>query len=358
MSSPAPTPSRYESAPAPTPDSQPKDDSAAAATTATAASPATAATTRSDKGNGSPPLSRNGGDPRNPYHVTQASRIYFLPNLMTAGNLFCGFMAVINCIQARLAETAIDGRYLDGRPVEHYRMAVWLILAAAAFDLLDGRLARIGGRESLFGAEFDSLADVVSFGVAPALLMFFFIISPSQGIMWFRNVGWFVGFVYLLCAAIRLARFNIITNPLLQRDTTSNDKQGGSLAATKDFIGLPVPAAAGTVAALVLFLTQLVESDKSLNRWALTLPFLMLLIAALMVSKVRYPSGKRVDLQTTTRLGTFILVLVAAGLVVALKEVALLILTLGYIFYGLVRHFREAQARAAQRATNSLGKSL
>jgi len=309
-----------------------------------------------------PPISPNvgnssiGGDPRNPYHVTQASRIYFLPNLMTAGNLFCGFMAVINCIQARLAETAIDGRYLDGQPVEHYRMAVWLILAAAAFDLLDGRLARIGGRESLFGAEFDSLADVVSFGVAPALLMFFFIISPSQGIMWFRNVGWFVGFVYLLCAAIRLARFNIITNPLLQRDAT--DGKQGSAAANKDFIGLPVPAAAGTVAALVLFLTQLVESDKSLNRWALTLPFLMLLIAALMVSKVRYPSGKKVDLQTTTRLGTFILVLVAAGLVVALKEVALLILTLGYIFYGLVRHFREAQARAAQRATANLGKSL
>jgi len=300
--------------------------------------------------------SSSGGDPRNPYHVTQASRIYFLPNLMTAGNLFCGFMAVINCIQARLAETAIDGRYLDGQPVEHYRMAVWLILAAAAFDLLDGRLARIGGRESLFGAEFDSLADVVSFGVAPALLMFFFIISPSQGIMWFRNVGWFVGFVYLLCAAIRLARFNIITNPLLQRDAT--DGKQANAAATKDFIGLPVPAAAGTVAALVLFLTQLVESDKSLNRWALTLPFLMLLIAALMVSKVRYPSGKKVDLQTTTRLGTFILVLVAAGLVVALKEVALLILTLGYIFYGLIQHFREAQVQAAQRATASLGKSL
>jgi len=310
---------------------------------------------RSSKGN--PPRSPNGGDPRNPYHVTQASRIYFLPNLMTAGNLFCGFMAVINCIQARLAETAIDGRYLDGRPVEHYRMAVWLILAAAAFDLLDGRLARIGGRESLFGAEFDSLADVVSFGVAPALLMFFFIISPSQGIMWFRNVGWFVGFVYLLCAAIRLARFNIITNPLLLRDADDN-KPGSSLAATKDFIGLPVPAAAGTVAALVLFLTQLVESDKSLNRWALALPFLMLLIAALMVSKVRYPSGKKVDLQTTTRLSTFILVLVAAGLVVALKEVALFILTLGYIFYGLVRHFRETRARNTQGAANPLGKSL
>ena len=264
---------------------------------------------------------------------------------MTAGNLFCGFMAVINCIHARLAETALDGQYLDGTPTDHYKIAVWFILGAAAFDMLDGRLARMGGRESLFGAEFDSIADIISFGIAPALLMFFFIISPTQGIMWFRNVGWFVGFMYLLCAAIRLARFNVITNPLLHRDTDDS---------SKDFMGLPVPAAAGTVGALVLFLITLVEADKSLNRWALALPFLMVLIAVLMVSHVRYPSGKKVDLQTTTQVGNFILFLVVAGLVVVLKEVALLILTLGYIFYGLFRHLNRA--RKARLA--ALGKTL
>jgi CDP-diacylglycerol--serine O-phosphatidyltransferase len=274
-------------------------------------------------------------DPQNPYNVTQASRIYFLPNLMTAGNLFCGFMAVINCIQARLAEAAPDNLYLGHMPSDHYRMAVWFILGAAAFDMLDGRLARMGGRESLFGAEFDSLADIVSFGIAPALLMFFFIISPTQGIMWFRNVGWFVGFLYLLCAAIRLARFNVITNPLLHRDTAEK---------SKDFMGLPVPAAAGTVAALVLFLLQLAAADKSLNRWALALPFLMLLIAFLMVSRVRYPSGKKVDLQTTTQVNNFIVFLVLIALVVVFKEIALLGLTLGYIFYGLFRHLRRKSA--------------
>ncbi|MCC6415769.1 MAG: CDP-diacylglycerol--serine O-phosphatidyltransferase [Opitutaceae bacterium] len=284
-------------------------------------------------------------DPENPYNVTQASRIYFLPNLMTAGNLFCGFMAVITCIHARLAETAADGHYLDGSPTDHYKIAVWFILGAAAFDMLDGRLARMGGRESLFGAEFDSIADIISFGIAPALLMFFFIISPSQGIMWFRNVGWFVGFVYLLCAAIRLARFNVITNPLLHRDTVDT---------SKDFMGLPVPAAAGTVGALVLFLITLVESDKSLNRWALALPFLMVLVAVLMVSRVRYPSGKKIDLQTTTQMGTFILFLVIAGLVVVLKEVALLVLTLGYIFYGLFRHIN----RARKLRREGLGESV
>ena len=110
-----------------------------------------------------------------PYNVTQASRIYFLPNLMTAGNLFCGFVAVIHCIQARLAETLPTGEYLNHSSSGHYTQAVWFIFGAAAFDTLDGRLARMGGRESLFGAEFDSLADVISFGIAPALMVFFLI---------------------------------------------------------------------------------------------------------------------------------------------------------------------------------------
>src|ERR1700690_1447351 len=150
-----------------------------------------------------------------PYNEAQASRIYVLPNLMTAGNLFCGFMAVVNCIHARLAGTADDGLYLAATAGDHYRYAVYFIFGAALFDMLDGRLARMGGRESLFGAEFDSLADVVSFGMAPAFLMFFLILSPSQEFPWFRDIGGGIGFFYLLCAAMRLARFNVMTNPLL-----------------------------------------------------------------------------------------------------------------------------------------------
>jgi CDP-diacylglycerol--serine O-phosphatidyltransferase len=285
-----------------------------------------------------------------PYNVTQASRIYFLPNLMTAGNLFCGFMAIVNCIQARLAETAPTGDYLGSTTADHYHYAVWFIFAAAAFDALDGRLARMGGRESLFGMEFDSLADVVSFGVAPALLMFYLILSPTQGILWFRNIGWFVGFIYLLCAAMRLARFNVITNPLLYR---------GKKESSKDFIGLPVPAAAGTVASLVLSLLNLAESDKSLKSWALALPFLMLLIAFLMMSTVRYPSGKNVDLQTRTRLRTFVVFLVFIGLLLLYKEIAVLAAFLGYIFFGLFRHWRRPRAAGRPRlpmppASNSL----
>jgi len=270
---------------------------------------------------------------------TQASRVYFLPNLMTAGNLFCGFLAIIKCIQARLA-TSLGGEYLGNTPAELYTHAVWFILGAVFFDALDGRLARLGGRESLFGAEFDSLADVVSFGVAPALMVFFLILSPAQGYPVFTQIGWFLGFIYLLCAAARLARFNVLTNPYLPRANKETNK---------DFSGLPVPAAAGTIASLVLFILNLEKMDKSLNTWALALPLLLLLIAMLMISSVRYPSFKQVDWQTRARIRTFIFALAVMGLVIVFQEIALLVLFLGYIAYGLFAHFRRgARSRRAR----------
>jgi CDP-diacylglycerol--serine O-phosphatidyltransferase len=266
----------------------------------------------------------------NPYNVTQASRIYFLPNLMTAGNLFCGFVAVIKCIQARL-EAIAPGTYTDS-PSELYTNAVWFILAAVIFDSLDGRLARLGGRESLFGAEFDSLADVVSFGIAPALMVFFLILSPTQGYPVFRQIGWFIGFIYLLCAAVRLARFNVITNPLLHKPKDNN----------KDFVGLPVPAAAGMVVSLVLLLLHLPDDDHIFHKLALGLPLLLLLIAFLMVSTIRYPSFKQVDWQTKTRFRTFIVIIIIVGSAVWLQEFALVAVFFAYILYGIVLHLRRA----------------
>jgi CDP-diacylglycerol--serine O-phosphatidyltransferase len=268
----------------------------------------------------------------NPYNVTQASRIYFLPNLMTAGNLFCGFVAVIKCIQARL-EAIAPGMYAPHSPADLYTQAVWFILAAVIFDSLDGRLARLGGRESLFGAEFDSLADVVSFGIAPALMVFFLILSPTQGYPVFRQIGWFIGFIYLLCAAVRLARFNVITNPLLHRPKDNN----------KDFVGLPVPAAAGTVVSLVLLLLNLSEDNLVFHRLALALPVLLLLIAVLMVSTVRYPSFKQIDWQTKTRFRTFVFIIIFGGSIFWLQEFAFALIFFAYILYGLILHFRRAQ---------------
>jgi len=280
----------------------------------------------SDPDSASTPTSNS----EDPFTIENASRIYFLPNLMTAGNLFCGFVACIKCIQAHylMRSSEIISTEASGLFVE----AVWLIFGAMAFDMLDGRLARMGGKESLFGAEFDSLADMVSFGLAPALMMFFLILSPTQGYPVFQKVGWFFGFIYLLCAAIRLARFNVITHPLLNRTEKPTNK---------DFIGLPVPAAAGTVAAIVLFLVNLAAHDKELQFWALCLPPLLLLIAVLMVSKIRYPSGKQIDLQTKTPLTSFVLFLALAGAIAAFKEVGMLTVMLGYIFFGLFRAMRQ-----------------
>ena len=157
------------------------------------------------------------------------------------------------------------------------------------------------------------------------------LLSPTQGYPIFQQLGGFLSFIYLLCAAIRLARFNVITNPLLHRDAKDS---------TKDFIGLPVPAAAGTVASLVLALLHLAEDSKDLQRWALALPPLLALIAVLMVSTVRYPSGKQVDLQTRTKLSTFVLLVAIAGVIMLFKEFGLLACTLSYIFYGLLRRTR------------------
>ena len=255
-----------------------------------------------------------------PLSSTQASRIYLLPNLMTAGNLFCGFIAIIRCIQARFA--SMTG---EGIPEELYTEAVWFILAAVVFDSLDGRLARLGGRESLFGRKFDSIADVVSFGVAPALMVFFLILSPDQ-LPVFRHIGWFIGFIYLLCAGVRLARFNVITHPAVYSNA--------DLYSTKDFVGLPVPAAAGVIASLVLLLTK-----QDLQHWAILLPVLMLLVAYLMVSPVRYPSFKEIDWHTKARFRTFILLLVAVALVFLFRQYALVLLFLTYLFFGLIRHF-------------------
>jgi CDP-diacylglycerol--serine O-phosphatidyltransferase len=281
-------------------------------------------------------------DRDNPYNVTQASRIYFLPNLMTAGNLFCGFIAVIKCIQARLITDAGEYAQLHAGLswIELYTQAVWFILAAVVFDSLDGRLARMGGRTSLFGAEFDSLADVVSFGVAPALMVFFLILAPRGEYQWFRELGWFIAFIYLLCGAVRLARFNVITNPLLHRAEAESNK---------DFVGLPIPAAAGTVASLVLLLLNLAANARELRQLTLALPLLLVLVSMLMVSTVRYPSFKQVNWETKTRFRTFVLIFIVGAAVWKLQEISFFFLFLGYIAYGLFEHYRRGARHARMR---------
>lgn len=264
---------------------------------------------------------------KNIFESSRASRIYVLPNLMTAGNLFCGFLSVICCIQAH---TAVIGGDI-ARATELHNRAAWLILAAIIFDALDGRLARLGGRESLFGKEFDSLADVVSFGTAPALLVFSLNLGPTARYPLLAHVGWFIGFIYLLCAAIRLARFNVLTHPAVY----SRRKN-----LTKDFIGLPTPAAAGTTASLVFFI-----NEWGISALHLLLPPLMLLTSCLMVSGVRYPCFKEVDWRTRLRFRAFILLFAIAILIWEWWHTLAAAMFLSYLFYGIFTHSRVVSAR-------------
>lgn len=260
-----------------------------------------------------------------PTDAEEAARIYFLPNLMTALNLFSGFIAVIKCIQAKFAATSIEfGHEVAKSPSQLYEEAVWFILAAVIFDSLDGRLARLGGRESLFGKEFDSLADIVSFGMAPALMVFFLILAPTEQFPFFRQLGWMIGFIYLLCAAVRLARFNVITNPLLQ-----------NIDISPDFRGLPVPAAAGLISSLVLVVNRM-----ELRTLTLLLPLLLVLTSFLMVSNIRYPSFKKIGWNMQVKFRTFIAVLMVLGLVYLYHYITFALIFIAYLFYGIIRHLR------------------
>src|SRR5438874_1719497 len=146
-------------------------------------------------------------------------KIYFLPNLLTAGNLFCGFVALTKIVEADISA----GEF---QPI---KVALGFILLACIFDLFDGRVARMGGVESPFGREFDSLADLISFGVAPAFLVHRVVLKDVFG---GHEWGWFLASIYLLCGAFRLARFNCLS--------ANSSSSGG-----KEFLGFPMPSAGG-----------------------------------------------------------------------------------------------------------------
>ena len=267
--------------------------------------------------------------PQKPQYSTpeEAARIYLLPNLFTAGNMLCGFLAIKNCIEARFTSLTPEGR------AEHYNMAVWFILFACVCDLFDGRVARATKRESLFGAEFDSIADTVSFGVAPAL-MACFLVSKPEATDNVQLVTWLLAFIYLLCAGVRLARFNVLTNPLVP----GNEKR----AAGGDFVGLPSPAAAGMIASLVLVLSKTMEADGPLEvavqAWSWTLLPLMLIISFLMISNVRFPSFKKLDWTARTRTRGFIVIFLVVGTVLWQPQYSFPAIFLGYISFSIFRH--------------------
>ena len=236
--------------------------------------------------------------------------IYILPTLFTTGNLFCGFTSLVQSSQ------------------QAFYLAAVLIIVAGILDGLDGRIARMTGASSEFGVQFDSLADIVSFGIAPAFLVHQWGLTPLG------RRGWLIAFLYVACAAMRLARFNI------QRQVV--DK--------RYFVGLSSPAAAA-----VLTCTAFAFPEGPGPLWVSVVVAGMVITAALlMVSRIRYRSFKDIDLKRP-RSYLSVLLLAAAGVVIGLADppYALLALALAYALsgplnylWGLLRRGKLAGATA------------
>lgn len=179
--------------------------------------------------------------------------LFILPTLFTVGNLFCGYLSIWCSIRGTFETAAV------------------LIIAAGILDGLDGRVARLTHSTSKFGEEYDSLADLVSFGVAPAVLAY------SWGLSDFHRLGWMASFLFVVCGSMRLARFNIQTH----------------VADKRYFVGLPIPAAAGSVATIVLATPERLVS----RYWMGGLLVLTIILSYLMISTIRYRSFKDVDMK-------------------------------------------------------------
>lgn len=265
-------------------------------------------------------------------------KIFFLPNLMTACNLACGFFAVLlifkGATEVRLIEVQKLTDGLKLQPKEYYEIsksyyeyAILLIFGSCLFDLLDGRLARLGGQESPFGQQFDSLADIISFGMAPAMLLSKAVLFPLG------NTGWAIALIYLVCGAMRLARFNCLA---------ALPKKPG---ASTDFRGLPIPMAAGFIASLTFLLIDFYKNDHELGTWKFILAGVMLGLSLLMISDVRYPSFKKVDWKTRGTLGTIVVALLMVFAIVRFPFVMPVVLFSIFLLYGFIRPWVSQKLR-------------
>jgi len=251
-------------------------------------------------------------------------KIYLLPNLMTAGNLLCGFLAILTIFKGMQVESLVNAK-------GYYETAMLYIFGSCIFDLLDGRLARMGGQESPFGQEFDSLADMVSFGLAPAMLVSRAVLADLEVPMPFDPTGsgitWAIAFIYLLCGGIRLARFNCLA------------RMGGG---SSDFRGIPIPMAAGFVASLVYLIISFHEDARSIGKMSYLLAAMILGISLLMVSNVRYPSFKKIDLRTKVTMPTLFLSVIGLALLFKFHVWAPTILFMGYLLIPIFRWRKES----------------
>jgi CDP-diacylglycerol--serine O-phosphatidyltransferase len=211
--------------------------------------------------------------------------IHILPSLFTTGNVFCGFYSFIAALN------------------EKYYLAAWAIVLAIIFDILDGRIARMTKTTSAFGMQYDSLADVISFGMAPAFLCYAWVLRP------FGSVGWMAAFLYLLCAALRLARFN----------ATKSDIQG------QCFIGLATPAAAAVLASTIIAFENLFGSRVNPG--------------FIMVSNIKYPAFKKFEFRKRVSFTRFLLVVLVLYILATIPKIALFIISFGYTIFGPIKEW-------------------
>jgi len=250
--------------------------------------------------------------------------IFLLPALFTSANLLCGYYAVV---------AALNGNVSD---FDHAARAIGL---AILFDSLDGRIARLTGTNTEFGVQFDSLADVVSFGIAPAVLAYSWgfhgiPVSTPINIEQLGQFGWILCLVFLICCAWRLARFNV---------------QGMAPGGSKYFIGMPTPAAAGVVAAIIHgFKVPLHD-----YRWSIAWFVLLFALGALMTSTIRYYSFKDLPLTRKQPSLAVIVLLMLIAVTWVYSEVALVMFACTYAATGVALHFvRFFRHRFAPRPAN------
>jgi CDP-diacylglycerol--serine O-phosphatidyltransferase len=243
--------------------------------------------------------------------------IYILPNVFTSLNLFCGFYAVI---------ASIDGKFLA---------AAISIIIAGVFDNLDGKIARATRTTSKFGVEYDSLADLLSFGVAPGVMMYLWSLKPLG------RIGWLAAFLFMACGALRLARFNT------QVGTVSSDH----------FVGLPIPAAAGMTAVTVLFCNKFnIGGDAQ--------PILMLVmlyaLSFLMVSSIKYNSFKKPELFNKMKFNALVLVILIFIFIASQPSIALFLCGVLYVTSGpfkTLKRYRSIKRQEAEKLEGNGQKS-
>lgn len=271
--------------------------------------------------------------------------VYLLPSVFTVGTLVCGYYAILSTLQGTEMLAAGVAASLSLVTFDNAAKAIgW----AVVFDGMDGRIARLTNSSSDFGREFDSLADVITFGVAPALLAYAWGVRAvpeiygTQLVDHLRQGGWIVTFAYAICGAARLARFNI--------------DSGKPTGDRRYFVGLPIPAAAGVIAALVHW------AEYPINEWVYEVVWLAIVatLAFLMVSRVRYYSFKALDLRRRRPYVAIIIIGLIVWSIWAYSKPVLLTIALTYVLSGIIARFtsRLRPQPAAAEAESSAGREV